>query len=104
MFLNIDENIIDDVLLTTDKVLSLDYENDETNLYETLSNTNMDSVDNKIYIDSLLENLTPLEKKIIEYRYFKDYTQTRVASELGISQVEVFRTEKKSILKLKKVA
>ena len=104
LFLNIDENIIDDVLLTTDKVLSLDYENDETNLYETLSNTNMDSVDNKIYIDSLLENLTPLEKKIIEYRYFKDYTQTRVASELGISQVEVFRTEKKSILKLKKVA
>ena len=104
LFLDIDESLIDDVLLTTDSVLSLDYENDETNLYDTLSNTNIDQIDNKLYVDSLLENLSPLEKKIIEYRYFKDYTQTKVASELGISQVEVFRTERKSILKLKKVA
>ena len=104
LFLDIDESVIDDVLLTTDSVLSLDYENDDSNLYETISNTNMEDIDNKIYVDSLLENLTPLEKKIIEYRYFKDYTQTKTASKLGMSQVEVFRTEKKSILKLKKVA
>ena len=48
-----------------------------------------------------LEALPEREKKIIAYRYFMDETQSKVASRLGISQVQVSRIEKKVLERLK---
>jgi len=42
------------------------------------------------------------EKKIIQYRYFDDRTQSDVSLELGMSQVQVSRKESKILQKLKK--
>ncbi len=50
---------------------------------------------NKILLGKLLKELTPQERKIIVLRYYKDLTQTQIARELGISQVQVSRLEKK---------
>jgi RNA polymerase sporulation-specific sigma factor len=48
-----------------------------------------------------LEKLTDKEKLIIEMRYFLDKTQSQVAENLGISQVQVSRLEKKILLGLR---
>ncbi len=61
--------------------------------------------DNKI-IDNIalkeaLKNLDIKSRQIIILRYFKDKTQIEVAKQLGISQVQVSRIEKK-VLKLMK--
>ena len=56
----------------------------------------------KILIDDSLETLDELERKIIDYRYFKDLTQDEVARILGLSQVKVSRLESSSKKKIKK--
>jgi len=48
-----------------------------------------------------VQNLPEREKKIIMLRYFRDKTQSEVAKELGISQVQVSRIEAKILKKLK---
>lgn len=55
-----------------------------------------DMVDN-IILKDMLSSLKPRERQIIILRYFKDQTQTEVAKQLGISQVQVSRIEKKII-------
>ena len=53
------------------------------------------NVVNKIAIKDALSNLTARERQIIVLRYFKDKTQSQIAAQLGISQVQVSRIEKK---------
>ena len=55
-----------------------------------------DMVD-KILLKSLIEKLPPREKKIIIMRYYRDNTQSEIAKELGVSQVQVSRIENKII-------
>ena len=55
---------------------------------------------NHILIDNLIKKLKGREKKIIEYRYFKEMTQTQIADKLGISQVQVSRLEKKILKRM----
>lgn len=50
---------------------------------------------NKILIKQLLEKLEFQEQKLIHLRYFVNMTQSEVGRELGISQVQVSRLEKK---------
>lgn len=104
LFLEVDESIIDDMLISINSVLSLDYENDDNSIYDTLGVDSTLEVDDMILVQNLLDSLDPIERKIIEYRYFKDYTQDATAKALGLSQIQVCRTEKKSILKLQKNA
>ena len=46
-------------------------------------------------IHELIDGLSENEKKIIKMRYFEERTQTDIAVELGISQVQVSRLEKR---------
>ena len=55
-----------------------------------------------IMLRQLLEDLDETERKLISLRYFKEMTQSAVANELGISQVQVSRLEKKILQKLRK--
>lgn len=50
---------------------------------------------NKILLEEMLRYLTPQERKLIYMRYFQERTQTEIARELGVSQVQVSRMEKK---------
>ncbi len=50
---------------------------------------------NKMVVARLLKELKPQEARLIVMRYYMDKTQTQVAKELGISQVQVSRLEKK---------
>ncbi len=54
-----------------------------------------EEVMNKMLLGRLLNELSPQERKIIICRYYMEQTQTQIAKELGISQVQVSRMEKK---------
>ena len=102
MFLEIDKNLINDVIVTCSKIISLDEESEvlnDSNLY-AITGTSYD-YDTKILIQDSLEGLSEDERKVIDYRYFKDYTQQEVANLLGINQVKVSRLEKNSKKKIK---
>ncbi|MDD3839025.1 MAG: SigB/SigF/SigG family RNA polymerase sigma factor [Clostridia bacterium] len=57
-------------------------------------------IENKYFLDDCLSRLNPLEKKIINARFFEEKTQNKVASELGVSQMYVSRMERRIIKKL----
>ena len=58
-------------------------------------------ITNKIVVKELIEGLDKKDKEIILLRFFKEKTQSQVASILGISQVQVSRIEKRVLQKLK---
>lgn len=60
-----------------------------------------DDVIDKLQLFDVIKNLPDRDKKIILLRYFRDKTQSEVAEELGVSQVQVSRLESKIIEKLK---
>ena len=55
----------------------------------------------KLMINSMLENLTDKERKVIICRYYKDMTQGNVAKLYGTSQVQISRIEKKALSKMR---
>lgn len=55
----------------------------------------------KMLLKDLIEDLPQREKKVIVLRYFRDKTQSEIAKELGVSQVQVSRIENKVLQKLK---
>ena len=59
-----------------------------------------ESLDNLMLRDCI-QNLPEREKKIIILRYFRDKTQSEVAKELGVSQVQVSRIESKILKQFK---
>jgi RNA polymerase sporulation-specific sigma factor len=76
------------------QLLLIDRINDECNDNET------DIID-KIALRQVLDTLKPREKQIIILRYFKEKTQVQIAKQLGISQVQVSRIEKKILEEIK---
>ena len=60
-----------------------------------------DAALNRIFLDEILKKLDARERQLIYMRYFKDMTQTEIAAEMGISQVQVSRMEKKILKQLK---
>lgn len=54
-----------------------------------------------LVVEELMEHLEDMEEKIIKLRYFENKTQTEIAKEIGISQVQVSRMEKRILLKMR---
>ncbi|MGL4797899.1 MAG: RNA polymerase sporulation sigma factor SigF [Cellulosilyticaceae bacterium] len=54
-----------------------------------------------IVLSQVIQDLEPIEKRIILYRYYEDRTQTEIASMLDISQVQVSRIEKRILKKMR---
>jgi len=103
LYTEIDESLATDVIMLTSQILSLDDEyktiNGELHIKDYIGTEN--NLDDQILINDSIETLNPLEKTIIDYRYFQDLTQTETANILGISQVKVSRIETKSKHKIK---
>ncbi|MBQ9200532.1 MAG: SigF/SigG family RNA polymerase sporulation sigma factor [Lachnospiraceae bacterium] len=62
---------------------------------ETASFSSEEKIFNKMLIEQAMSRLDDKEQKLINLRYFQDKTQNETAKELGISQVQVSRLEKK---------
>lgn len=61
-----------------------------------------DDMIDKIMLYAIIDKLTEREKKIIILRYFRDKTQSEIATHLGVSQVQVSRLESKILEKMRK--
>jgi RNA polymerase sporulation-specific sigma factor len=55
----------------------------------------------QIILEQAMGALTEKEKNIIRLRYFKERTQSEIAKELGVSQVQVSRLEKKILKRMR---
>lgn len=91
-YLNIDRSLVRDILVTYQEPIVIE---------EVEIGSFGDSLDNKILINESIDKLSEEEKKIIERRYFNDFTQEETAKVLGLSQVMVSRLEKKGKEKIK---
>ena len=56
---------------------------------------------NRMVLRELMEGLTEEQRDIIVRRYFYNQTQTQIAGELGISQVQVSRLEKRILKEMR---
>lgn len=97
-----------DIVLALDSsrmVLSLNEtldEDEDLTLGDKIADKNTPENDlNKLIIKDAVQNLPERERKIIYLRYFRDKTQSDVATELGVSQVQVSRLENKILAKIK---
>jgi RNA polymerase sporulation-specific sigma factor len=79
------------------------YENDgdPITLLDQIADQNETSWFDKIALKKAMEELDERERLIVYLRYYKDQTQSEVASRLGISQVQVSRLEKKILQQMK---
>ena len=100
--LKVDRDIIVMALETSSQVESLYktiYQGDGSPIYLIDKLTEAEDEEEKIIdniaLESIIDSLDEKEREIIRLRYFKDRTQTDIAKELGISQVQVSRLEKK---------
>ena len=65
-------------------------------------NNEIRKLTDKVTLEELLSRLDGEERRLIYMRYFQEMTQTQIAQSLGISQVQVYRLEKKILEKMKK--
>ena len=61
----------------------------------------LESLNNKLALRDMIESLNAREKQVIIMRYYFDKTQTEIAKELGVSQVQISRIENKVLSDLK---
>lgn len=105
LFLEIDEEKIEEARVAVLDIRSLDYtvDEDSSDFYNSIMSTedgmNSDILDLRVALDGLSSE----EKALIMARYYEDLTQSETSRELGISQVQVSRKEGKILEKLKTV-
>ena len=106
MHLDMDEFIlsweVDNAVESLQKVI---YQGDgsEINLMDKIpekKNQQEEMID-RIYLEEMIRTLPADERKLIYMRYFQEKTQTEIAKELGISQVQVSRVEKRILKKMR---
>lgn len=79
-----------------------DKKEEERDYYETIALEESISLDESLALKESISTLKPEEQKIINLRYFKDYTQKETAEKLHMTQVMVSRYENNSLKKMKK--
>lgn len=102
-FLEMDPSIVSQIVSSGSYLMmSLDDNgsDDERSYYETIASPEVLSMDDSMMLQDSIAMLDKDEQKIIEYRYFKDMTQSETAEELHMSQAMVSRYERKSIQKM----
>ena len=75
---------------------------DSMSLADKLTDSfSVENLVNKLALRELIESLTAREKQVIIMRYYLDKTQSEIAKELGVSQVQISRIENKVLLEMK---
>ena len=103
-YLEIDEELVVDAIkskypiVSTDSVIHDDGRG--ITLLDTISDNSMD-INTLVALKEQLLSLDSFERELINERYVQRLTQSEVASNLGISQVQVSRKEQKVLSKLR---
>lgn len=73
----------------------------EIRLMDVIGEDKTEEVDQRLMLAALLRELSPEERTIIIRRYFRSQTQSEIAKELGVSQVQISRMEGKIIRRMR---
>lgn len=92
---------VSELLLAFQPVLSLTPTDEGENKELDIPVENQDRIDEIICLEDCLEALDMQDRRIIDLRYYKAKTQSAVAKELGMSQVQVSRQEKKILSRIR---
>lgn len=57
-----------------------------------------EDITDRLALRQVMAELSPEDRRLLEYRYFQNMTQTAAAAKLGMTQVQVSRREKKLLL------
>lgn len=112
------QELADDTGLPEEEIaLALDASQEVTSIYQTVYQSDgselylVDKVAddeaeeerliNRLTVQQLLEMLGPKEQQLIKLRYFEGKTQCSVADQMGMSQVQVSRMEKKILQEMR---
>lgn len=103
LFLEIDEEKIEEARVAALDVKSLDYSVDEAlpEFYNSVASYDKETSPEILDLRRELSRLSDEEKNLIVARYYEDMTQSEASRELGISQVQVSRKEGKILEKLR---
>ena len=96
---------------TEDLLMAIDAGRDVESLYQTIhkgdrepvflidklseKDSGQGNLDDNIAIRQVISTLKPKEQQIVYMRYFHDKTQSEIAKEIGVSQVQISRLEKR---------
>jgi len=104
-YLGIDEYYIGEALSSNNVLQSLDEpiagNGKELTLYDTVSKIESMDMDTLVALRQELSLLESTDYQIISEHYLQDKTQSEIAENLGINQVQVSRREQKILTKLK---
>lgn len=104
-YLGIDECLVVDALISRYPIRSVDSvindDGKEMTLLDTIADIQSMDINTLIALKEELSKLSDDEKQLINDRYVKDLTQSEVAYNMGISQVQVSRKEQKVLRKLR---
>lgn len=99
--LDISEERINEVLNYNDNIISINKPiGEDITLEDTIRDNKLD-LNELVSLKDALNNLSLEEQKLIYERYYNDLTQTEIAKRDNISQVKVYRLERKILDKLK---
>lgn len=73
-------------------------------LMDVVGTETMAAVDRRLTLSRLLRDLSDEERTLIVRRYFKSHTQTQIAREMGLSQVQISRMESRIIKRMRAMA
>lgn len=102
-FLEVPLDHIAEALLATKSLVSIDQSvgEDDLSLQEVVTKEPYCDKSELIDLKNAIASLSEEERKLVNMRYFEDQTQSETASKLGMSQVQVSRSEQKVLTKLK---
>ncbi len=98
---NMDVCEVSELLLAFEPVLSLTPTDTQTDKELDIPVESQGKIDERICLEDCLRDLSVRDRKIIDLRYYKAKTQSVVAKELGMSQVQVSRREKKILTEIR---
>ena len=70
-------------------------------LMDVIGEEPMRDIDSRLTLAKLLRDLPDEERTLIVRRYFKAHTQTEIARDMGVSQVQISRMESRIIKKMR---
>lgn len=75
---------------------------DQLLLLDQIASTN-DEIDclEKITLNEVIDRLSEKERYVIRMRFYEDKTQSEIANQIGLSQVQISRIEKQALKKIK---
>ena len=102
VFLEVPMDKIEEAMIATSAVESLDYTyDDENDLYNSFGQQETQMTEDFLDLKNAVQNLPKEEQALIVARYYEGLTQQKTSETLGMSQVQVSRKESKILQKLK---